>query len=291
MKTQTNETRSDSYRIFEGPMLVRRSEATRFLWGDEESGQVSDLIYGRGDRISAVIYALGPGHWFGASETWKPLYDQHRFYYVVQGSLAIRDPESGDVARADAGEAITWRGSRYHFGYNFGNDEAIVLDWYAPQERAPDVPETAVMGAKRELRETRGGRYELLGAWPDGRADERGRILDEGGVATVGPRDALQFVHGERKPLLVSILSSSSDLTAGTFELRAGTMSEPEQHPGDEVVYALSGRLNVLLTESGDWFELNPLDCAFLPEGTTHQYWSYGAQVTRAAFCVAPRYR
>lgn len=282
---------TNTQRIFREPTLVRQSEATRFLWGDAESGQVSDLIYGRGERISAVIYTLGPGHWFGASETWKPLYDQHRFYYVVQGSLAIHDPESGEVAVANAGNAVTWRGSRYHFGYNVGRDEAVVLDWFAPAERPPDVPETAVMGAKRGLHEIRGGRYELLGAWPDRRPEERRRALEQGGLMTVGPSDALHFVHGERTPLLVSILSSSSHLTAGTFELREATMSEPEQHPGDEVVYALSGRLHVHLPESGDWFELQPLDCLFLPEGTTHQYWSYGAQASRAAFCVAPRYR
>jgi hypothetical protein len=34
--------------IFLGPTLVRAADATRFLWGDEASGQVADLIYGRG---------------------------------------------------------------------------------------------------------------------------------------------------------------------------------------------------------------------------------------------------
>jgi quercetin dioxygenase-like cupin family protein len=108
---------------------------------------------------------------------------------------------------------------------------------------------------------------------------------------TVGPATALHLVHGERQPVLVSILSSSPDLTAGTFSLRGSTAGEPERHPGDEVVFALSGRLNVHLPETGAWFELSPLDCLFLPEGTTHEYWSYGAETSTAAFCVAPGYR
>jgi len=278
-------------RIFGGPALVRESEATRFLWGDEESGQVSDLIYGRGERISALIFTLGPGHRFGTSKTWKTLYDQHRFYYVVQGSLAIQDPESGEVAVARAGEAITWRGPRYHFGYNVGDEEVVALDWYAPAERPPDVPESAVSAGKRDLGEVRGGRYDLLGAWPDRRPEARRAALEGGGVVTVGPADALHLVLGERAPVLVSILSSSALLTAGTFELRAGAASEAEEHPGDEVVFALSGRLHVHLPASGGWFELEPLDCLFLPEGTQHRYWSYGSQASRAAFCVAPGYR
>ena len=81
-------------RAFSEPTSVRRSDGERFLWGDEGSGQIADVIYGRGDRISAVTFTLGPGHWFGASDDWKPMYDQHRFYYVVSGALAIHDPET-----------------------------------------------------------------------------------------------------------------------------------------------------------------------------------------------------
>jgi quercetin dioxygenase-like cupin family protein len=273
------------------PMLVRQCEATRFLWGDEESGQVSDLIYGRGERISAVSYALGPGHWFGASKVWKPRYDQHRFYYVAQGALAIHDPESGQVEVATRGQAITWRGARYHFGYNAGSDDVLVLDWFAPPDRRPDEPELGTMPAKPDLGAVVEGRHELLGAWPDRRPEVLARTLAEGALATVGPETALHFVHGSRHPMLVSILSSSSVLTAGTFSLAAGRRSEPEQHPGDEVVYAVSGRLHVHLTEGGGWFELNPLDCLYIPEGVPHEYWSYGAAPAAAVFCVAPRYR
>jgi hypothetical protein len=72
-------------RHFKEPVLVTHAEAARFLWGDEQSQHVSDLVYGRGDRISSVTFALSPGGYFKASKAWKPLYDQHRFYYVVAG--------------------------------------------------------------------------------------------------------------------------------------------------------------------------------------------------------------
>jgi quercetin dioxygenase-like cupin family protein len=280
------------YRIYgDEPMLVRYSEATRFLWGDPTSGQVSDLIYGRGKRISGFVYLLGPGHWFGTSETWKPLYDQHRCYFVVRGTLAIHDPESGEVAVAGPREAVTWRGLRYHYGYNVGSDELIVLDWFAPAERPPDAAEIEYSPSKRSVGAVRGGRYELLGDWPDARPAELERLGREGGMQTVGPPNALHLIHGEKLPRLVSILASSADLTAGTFSLRGGTHGEAESHPGDEVVFALAGRLNVHLPERGEWFEVNPLDCLYLPEGTVHEYWSYGAETAEAMFCVVPGYR
>jgi len=197
------------------PLLVRAFEATRVLWGDETSGQVSDLVYGRGNRISGFVYLLGPGHWFGSSDTWKPLYDQHRLYYVVQGTLAVHDPESGEVAVAGPGEGVTWHGERYHYGYNVGTDEVIVLDWFAPAERPPDAPEIEYSPSKRAVSEVVGGRYELLGSWPDARAAEMQRREESGGMLTVGPQNALQLVHGTKQPLLVSILTSGPDLTGG----------------------------------------------------------------------------
>jgi hypothetical protein len=79
---------------FKGPTLVRHYDAVRFLWGDEDSHYVPDLVYGRGDRIAALVYRMGPGNSFKSSKTWRPLYDQDRYYYVVQGTLAIQDPRA-----------------------------------------------------------------------------------------------------------------------------------------------------------------------------------------------------
>jgi hypothetical protein len=161
---------------FKEPMLVPRRDAVRFLWGDEESHFVADLVYGRGDRLAALIYKLAPGERFGSSKTWRPLYDQDRYYYVVQGELTIQDPETGDVAVARAGEAVYWRGMRYHYGYNFGTDEVFVLDWYAPQERAANVPEI----------ETR----------PHGDAQPRHRTAFRSGTDESGPDEHIRIDRG-----------------------------------------------------------------------------------------------
>ena len=278
-------------RYFKDAMLVRYGEATRFLWGDEESQQVSDIIYGRGDRIASLTFSLAPGGYFKSSKAWKPLFDQHRFYYVVQGSLAIHDPEHGDIAVADAGEAIYWTGAKWHFGYNFGQTETIVLDWYAPQERAAHVPEIEFGKTKPELTMVVNGRYDLIGRWPAAKTETREKLLREGGVVTLTRRDGLHFVSGDRMPMLTSLFVSTEVLTAGVIELRPGTKSEAELHPGDEVLYVTEGRLHVYLPDSYDWFEVHARDSLFLPEGTRHEYWNYGDRPVAFAFCVAPRYR
>lgn len=278
-------------RIFQEPTFVPYRDAVRFLWGDEDSHFVPDLIYGRGERIAALIYKLSPGELFKSSKTWRPLYDQDRYYYVVRGELTIQDPETGDVAVAQAGEAVYWRGARYHFGYNFGTDETFVLDWYAPQERAALVPEIAASLGKRDLREYRAGRDDLLGRWPTDALHDLQERYRDGRMVTLRRDTALHYIHGETKPILMRLYASTEALTAGAFELRPSLIGEPEIHRGDEVLFALEGVVHVYLPKTFDWFELHPFDCLYIPEGTPHQYCNTGAAIAKAAFCVTPLYR
>ena len=277
--------------FFKEPTVVRHMEATRFLWGDEESHQVSDYIYGRGERITAMIYSLRPGEYFKTSSLWKPLYKQDRFYYVLQGNLAIHDPESGEVAVATEGEAIFWSGLKWHFGYNFGQKETLVLDWYAPPERAADIPEVEASAKKPGLSQVVNGRHELLGRWPVERDRVQEAAWREGGMITIRRRDALHMIHGEKQPILVSLYVSTQVISAGVIDLLPGVMAEPETHAGDEVVFCTRGRLNIYLPDSYDWFELYPKDCAFLPEGTRHQYSNYSDEPLELVFAIAPNYR
>lgn len=274
-----------------GPTLIRYQEATRFLWGDEESHQVSDWVYGGGSRTSSFMYSLRPGEYFKSSKTWKPLYDEHRLYYVYQGSLAIHDPVSGEVAVANEGEAIFWKGHKWHFGYNFGPREAFILDVWAPGGFPIDVFEIELSSQKPDLDQVVNGRYELLGRWPMARPEVEKKAWEEGGLVTIRPGDCLHLIHGDKNPILVALLISTDEITVGTINLLPGRMAEPETHPGDQALFVMEGRLNVYLPDTYDWFELHPRDSLFLPEGTAHQYCNMSDAPVKFFFTVAPRYR
>jgi quercetin dioxygenase-like cupin family protein len=275
---------------FDKAKVVRFGEATRFLWGDDVSGQVADVIYGRNERIGALTFRLRPGGFFRSSDTWKSYFDQHRYYFVVEGDLTIHDPESGEVAVARKGEVIHWRGAKWHFGYNFTSEETIVLDWYAPQERPPHVTEVEFGRTKPKFEEGRPGRIELLGQWPDALTTSRHDAHKTGGVSTITKTDALHFVHGERFPVRESLFVSSSALTAGTVTLMAAARSDDRVHPSDKVIFNLQGRLHVYLPKSFDWFELNEQDVLYIPPNVPHQYWNYSSDSLSFAFMVVPSY-
>jgi quercetin dioxygenase-like cupin family protein len=272
---------------------VRHSEAVRFLWGDEESHQVADWVYGGGEQVGSFIFTLRPGEYFKWSKRWKPLYNQHRFYYVVEGDLAIHDPETGDVAVAREGEAIYWRGNKWHFGYNVGPKEVVVLDWALPREpRPPGVTsEVEASALKPDLERVVNGRYDLLGKWPTELPRVRDDAFREGRPVTIRREDCLNVILGDELSVLVRLYVSSEAITAGAITLLPGQMTEPETHPGEEVVFSLRGRLNVYLPESFDWFELQRLDTLFVPAGVSHQYCNYSAEPTELFFAVAPTYR
>lgn len=273
-----------------GPTFVRHRDASRFLWGDRKSGEVADIVYGRNERIATLIYKLKPGGYFKSSESWKSFFDQHRFYYVLKGELAVKDPETGETALARAGEAVHFRGARWHFGYNFAADECVVLDWYAPQERPPHVSELEFGLTKPTFRTERSGRSEFLGKWPDALASARAEAASAGGMITLTKRDALPFIYGDENPILELLYASTKELTAGTVDLMAGARSDDRTHPSDKIIFVTAGKLHVYLPETFDWFELDEWDMLYLPPKTRHQYWNYTDQPLSFAFLVVPAY-
>jgi len=272
-----------------GPMVVRHREAARFLWGDEKSGEVADVIYGRNEVIGTLIFKLKPGGYFRSSDTWKSFFDQDRFYFVLKGEIAVQDPETGEVAVAKAGEAVHWRGAKWHFGYNFSASECWVLDWYAPQERPPSVTELEFSVNKPKFTKEKPGQSEFLGQWPVS-AESRALIHGKGGMITATKEGALRFIHGEKHPIMESLFVSTKELTAGTVDLMAGARSDNRSHPGDKVIFVTSGKLHVYLPATYDWFELDEWDLLHLPPGVEHQYWNYTDKPLSFAFLVVPKY-
>jgi quercetin dioxygenase-like cupin family protein len=275
---------------FKGPTLVRHRDAARFLWGDSKSGEVADVIYGRNETIGTLFYRLKPGGYFKSSDAWKSYFDQDRFYYVLKGELAVQDPSSGEIALARVGEAIYWRGAKWHFGYNFTDDECMVLDWYAPQERPPHVSELEFGVNKPQFQTEKAGRSELLGRWPEALSRSRAEAETKGGLMTARRADALHFIHGDQHPILESLFVSSQQLTAGTVDLAPGARSDNRSHPSDKVMFVTAGKLHVYLPESYDWFELDKWDVLYLPPNTSHQYWNTSGEPLSFAFMVVPKY-
>jgi hypothetical protein len=209
---------------------------------------------------------------------------------VLKGEIAVQDPETGDVTIARLGEAVHWRGAKWHFGYNCSADETVVLDWYAPQERPPHVSELEFGSTKPVFQGERSGRYDLLGNWPAVLGDDRLEAQRKGGLITARKADAIHFIFGERFPVIESLFVSTANLTAGPSIYCRGYKATIEVTQATRFSFVTAGKLHVYMPESYDWFELDEWDLLYVPAGVLHQYWNYTGRMTSSAFMVVPSY-
>jgi mannose-6-phosphate isomerase-like protein (cupin superfamily) len=272
--------------IFPGPAHIPFSAATRYLWGDPQAGEVADWVYVSNEKIHLLVFGLPPGAWFRHSEQSRTIFNTDEIYYVLQGTMVISNPETGEVHPVQPGEAVFFRRDTWHHACNYGTEPLRVLEYIAPPPRQGTTQPYA--RTKPYLTQSRYTQDEWIGRWPmaaqEAAASHTMRI--------VRPANMLWRLEGDDSPVLVGLLAATEHLTVGRVRLLPGQKTSVQAHGGDEVLYVLEGSVNVHLLghEGQNWYELQPQDGFYLPEGTQHQYYNYSSQPAELMFGIAPRY-
>jgi mannose-6-phosphate isomerase-like protein (cupin superfamily) len=99
-------------------------------------------------------------------------------------------------------------------------------------------------------------------------------------------------LEGANQSALVGLYAATEHLTVGRMILLPGQRSDVVARGGDEGLYVLEGTLNILTPESDGqrWFELDPRDGFYVPQGVPHQYQNLTAEPVELMFGIAPRY-
>jgi quercetin dioxygenase-like cupin family protein len=271
------------------PGAVPASSAVLKLWGDEESGRVSDDIYVSNEKIQLMVFTMPPGARFGHSEGARTAMAADELYYVLNGTLALANPETGEVHRLGRGDAISFGRDTWHHGFNEGTETLVVLEFFAPP------PAT---GSSQTYARTRpylsGSTYVQDGwleRWPQ--AADEARAKD----TQLPVRDVLWRLEGTDDPVLIGIYLSTPELTAASLDLRPGQRSDALVRGGDEAGYVVSGRMHLFLPDGPDpegpgnaWHQIDRGDAWYVPEGVPHRYFNMTDEPVHAMFGVAPRY-
>ena len=285
--TATSSYQASPRPTFDAPTAIPYASVTRHLWGDEAAGLVADWIYVSSMEIHQLVFGLGPSGRFTHSPAFRTVFAADEVLYVLSGTMAIANPETGEVHLVEPGEAAFFRRDTWHHAWNRGTGELRVLELFSP----PPAQGTSGSYARTRpyLDTPRYTREGLLGDLPAG-ADRARR--DET-IRVIRPADTHWRLEGETHPIPVGLLASTEHLTVGTFTLLPGEMTDPEAHGGAESLYVVSGTLHVQTPGSPapSFFELAARDGFYLPMGTPHRYANYGAEPTTVVFGVAPRYR
>jgi mannose-6-phosphate isomerase-like protein (cupin superfamily) len=269
---------------FDKPTLIPYSQVTRHVWGDDSSGRVMDWIYVSSSKIHQLVFSMPFAGNFRHSEDHRTIFAADELYYVLSGTLVLSNPESGEIHRLEKGEAAFFRRDTWHHGFNYGTEPLRVIEFFAPPPS--QGTSSAYAKTKPNLKEFRYQQDELVGKWPMARK-EAGFSM-----TTVRDNDILWRMEGKNHQTLVGLLFSSDQLTVGKRILLPGQQTEVETHGGDESVYLVEGQLAISVATQGasPWFELNPGDGFYLPQGTAHQYRNMSDQPTMFLFGVAPAY-
>jgi quercetin dioxygenase-like cupin family protein len=272
---------------FDKPTAIPYEQATRHVWGDAGSGQVLDWIYVSSGKIHQLVFALPAGGRFRHSDAHRTIFAADELYYVLSGTLALANPDSGEVQRLAAGEAAFFRRDTWHHGFNCGSEPLRVLEFFAPPPASGSS--SAYAKTKPNLTTNRYTQDQWLGQWPMARAE----VARSARFTVLRDADLLWRMEGGEQPALTGLLVSTDQLTVGKLCLQPGQLTDPETHGGDESLYVLDGvlTLSVATADSAPWYELKAGDGFYLPEGTSHQYRNLSNRPVTVLFGVAPRYR
>ena len=261
---------------FDAPTAIRAADAVRHTWGDEEAGFVEDWIYVSSQRIHAIVFGLPPGGAFRHSESFRTVFAADELLHVLQGTLVLANPETGEVVRVEPGESVFFRRDTWHHGFSYGDEPLRVLELFAPP------PATGTSGAYARTRPYLEESVYAVEGVVGSLADARPAV---GSLRVLRREDSVWRLD---RDVLVGLLVSTEHLTAGTVTVPAGHTSLEEAHEGEELVYVTRGELQV--EAAGVQATLAPGDAFFVPSATAHRYAATGEGVAEAVFGVAPSF-
>lgn len=274
--------------VFDGPTPIPYSGVTRHVWGDAEAGLVDDWIYVSSDKIHQLVFGLPPGESFRHSESFRTVFAADEVLVVLQGTMLLANPETGEVHLVHRGESAFFRRDTWHHAVAWGGEELRVLEFFAPP------PSTGSSGKYAQTRPYVAApvyeRSGLIGQWPAARAEADARAT----IRVLRESDRLWSLDPSDLRVLTGLIASTDQLTAGSIRLAPGGRSRPLAHGGAAGLYALAGRVNILIEDAAAeppvWFELHPGDGFYVPEGTAYRVFNMGGEPAEMLFGVAPRY-
>jgi quercetin dioxygenase-like cupin family protein len=269
-----------------GPTLIHEADVTRHMWGDDESGRVDDSIYLSNRNLHALVFTLPSGKSFVHSQDYRTVFGADEVFVVLEGDFALANPETGEVVRLLAGEAVFFRKDTWHHGFNLGEGPARVLEFFAPP---PSMGTSGAYARTRPYLPRDRWRYssdDMNATWPSvPEVTEVHRTL-----VKLAARDLLLELRGTGGKSIVGYYASTEYLRAGRLEIPSGCRLPAESHLGDELIYLDEGSLSLHLPDlRGEQLsELGPRDGMYIPAGAAHEYRNLSGKSVVAYFAEAP---
>ena len=249
---------------FDRPTVLRRQDAAHHVWGDAESGHVTDRVYVSTAALHVLEFELAPGGGFRHSPSNKTVFAADVLYHVLDGTLVIADPEHGEVRVVEAGEGVLFRRDTWHHGFNPTADTLRVLEFFAPPPSKGTASSYSVNQPDLASVRYHDERWER--SWPMAAAEQeltsKLHVVRESAVLW-------RFAHAAPTHLQGTLVDTEH-LVVRTGRVAAGHVEELHEVEDETVVVVTSGELWVDTRDTRGDFSvacLEPGDGVFVPVG------------------------
>lgn len=232
---------------------------------------MTDRVISSSDQLHVLEFELPPGGRFGHTAQNPTLFAADVAYLCVAGTLALCDPETGEVAIAPAGTGIYFGRDTWHHGHAVGTETARVVEFMSP----PPVRGTASTygRAKPLLTDVRYADQRWAGRWPEALGEQRAarRLLP------LRIDDALLGFRDDSPAHLMWTLLDTPFLRVARGQVQPGTVDAFAVQQRESLIRVLDGELWVDVRrpasdEAGDpTYRVGCLtagDCCFVPAGS-----------------------
>lgn len=253
--------------MYDGPTLIRYDDAPRHLWGDDESGFVSDVVYVSSDALHVLEFTLRPRSRFVHSATNPTLFAADLVYVVLEGELVLIDAEHGEVRRLRAGDLAYFGRDVWHHALNPGSGPARVVEYFAP----PPARGASSQYARSQplLEDVRYADDRWAGRWPAARAERNETTR----LHVLSDADLLWSVESADGGHLLGTAADTEHLLVRRGTVAAGHLGELRTTDDETLLVTLTGELfaHVPEAEGPAWLRMGPGDAVFLPPGTAYR--------------------
>jgi mannose-6-phosphate isomerase-like protein (cupin superfamily) len=231
---------------FDHSTVVRREATAHHVWGDKESGLVTDRVYVSSDILHVLEFELGPGGGFRHSPTNKTIFAADVMYCVLEGELVIADPEHGEVQVVQEGEQVLFRRDTWHHGFNPSQSSVRVLEFFAP----PPSQGTASQYARYQpmLEEAHYKDERWAQRWPMARRERD----DATRLHVTRPSSSMWSFADSDPTHLVGVLADTEHLTVSAGRVYAGHVEDPRKVELESMLVVTSGEIWVDAQDESD---------------------------------------
>ena len=260
---------------FSKSTIIKYAKIKIHLWGDEESGFVKDWIYVSNKSLHQIIFGLSARTNFKHSNEFRTIFGADELLYVLNGTMVIGNPQTGELHRVEKGEFIYFSKDTWHHAFNYSNEDLQVLEFFSP----PPLTGTSGAYAKQKplLRNFRYGQNYTL--------DPLKLSNKKKSFKKINKNEINWSLIGESQEQLMGTIVNTKNLKVHILKVLGGQSTPKINFVNHSVFFILENKLKVTLSDKKSKLAVNYKDSVYLKSGDCLQFYNQSRKEASIIVC------